>query len=132
MTTMKKIGDLGNVKFSEDLPKDWPKEKDDMRCADGQIGAYALYNHLDLYHFHSIPAYKPIVLHEKRDDLGTSEKRRDGNSGPGIACGLLKCSEKTKKAMDADPGWKKDKEEEEGGGSSKEGEGGEQRSPLEV
>jgi len=46
--------------------------------------------------------YKPIVLHAKKDDLGTSEKRRDGDSGPGIACGMLKCEEYEKKMGGSD------------------------------
>ncbi len=136
MSTMKKTGDLGNVRFAEKPPpSDWPKEKrESMRCREGEeIGAYSAYNHLDLFDLYSIPAHKPILIHERKDDLGTSDGRRDGNSGPGVACGLLRCSEETKrKRLKADnPDWKKEEKEDKKSDEKEEDEGG-KRSPLEV
>jgi len=52
---MKKVGNLGNVKFMDKAPKTWPKDKEDMACKEGQLGAYAMYNHLDLFEMYPFP-----------------------------------------------------------------------------
>ncbi len=113
MSTMKKTGNLGNIKFSADnkLPDAWPKEKaEKLKCPDGHLSAYAAYNHFCLHDLYSIPAYKPIVIHEKRDNLGVSmmmrnEKKDDGgNVGKGVLCGLLECTEEHKDKL-KEKGW---------------------------
>ncbi len=76
---MKKVGDLGNVRFLKKPPKTWPKEEE--RCKEDELGAYGLYNHVEMFTTGSCPLYKPIVVHEKKDDLGASDKKEDGNSG---------------------------------------------------
>ena len=43
---MKKLGDLGNIRFVEKPPENWPKPK--MACKNGEIGGYGIFNHINL------------------------------------------------------------------------------------
>ena len=84
---MKQIGSLGNLKFVNEAPIDWPNDM--AQCKDDEIGSYKMYNHVNLFDIYSRPLDRPIVIHEKQDDLGKSEKM-NGNSGKAVACGSLK------------------------------------------
>ncbi len=93
-----------------------------MTCNKGQLAEYLIYNHIDLFDDYASPKMKPIVIHEHKDDLGKDKvygilndtftklsvavlKRKiddtflllqdqeHGNSGDGIACGILKCDQ---------------------------------------
>ena len=58
-----------------------------------------------------------IVVHEGKDDLGTSEKRQDGGSGPGVACGVIEChsGEKEEEKEGTEKKEREEKKEKKGG-----------------
>lgn len=88
-------------------PDFWPLDKSVLPPCDEerQIGAYSILNHIDLFNPDNNPTGRVLVIHEHPDDLGESTKRLNGNSGEGIACGVLQCRYQFQEAKKEEKKW---------------------------